>query len=104
MTQAFTTQLENGIAEIVIDKAPVNALDSSEWHALAALVNQIGQNPDARVLIIRSQGRGFCAGVDIKELDQHPERIVTVNAGNYETFKAVHLCPIPVIVALHVMC
>ena len=101
MTQAFTTQIENGIAEIVIDKAPVNALDSSEWHALAALVNKIGQNPDARVLIIRSQGRGFCAGVDIKELDQHPERIVTVNAGNYETFKAVHLCPIPVIVALH---
>ena len=101
MTQAFTTQIENGIAEIVIDKAPVNALDSSEWHALAALVNKIGQNSDARVLIIRSQGRGFCAGVDIKELDQHPERIVTVNAGNYETFKAVHLCPIPVIVALH---
>ena len=101
MTQAFTTQIENGIAEIVIDKAPVNALDSNEWHALATLVNQIGQNPDARVLIIRSQGRGFCAGVDIKELDQHPERIVTVNAGNYETFKAVHLCPIPVIVALH---
>lgn len=101
MTQAFTTQIENGIAEIVIDKAPVNALDSSEWHALAALVNNIGKNPDARVLIIRSQGRGFCAGVDIKELDQHPERIVTVNAGNYETFKAVHLCPIPVIVALH---
>ena len=25
MTQAFTTQIENGIAEIVIDKAPVNA-------------------------------------------------------------------------------
>ena len=101
MTQAFTTQIENGIAEIVIDKAPVNALDSSEWHALAALVNKIGQNPDARVLIIRSQGRGFCAGVDIKESDQHAERIVTVNAGNYETFKAVHLCPSPVIVALH---
>ena len=34
MTQAFTTHLENGIAEIVIDKAPVNALDSNEWHAL----------------------------------------------------------------------
>ena len=101
MNQAFTTQIENGIAEIVINKAPVNALDSHEWHALAELVNSIGQNPDASVLIIRSEGRGFCAGVDIKELDKHPERIVTVNAGNYETFKAVHLCPIPVIVALH---
>jgi enoyl-CoA hydratase len=101
MNQAFTTQIEDGIAEIVISKPPVNALDSAEWRELAELVNSIGKNQAARVLIIRSEGRGFCAGVDIKELDQHPERIVSVNAGNYETFKAVHLCPIPVIVALH---
>lgn len=101
MNQAFKSHIEHGIAEIVINKAPVNALDSVEWLALADLINSIGKNPAARVLIIRSEGRGFCAGVDIKELDQYPERIVSVNAGNYETFKAVHLCPIPVIVALH---
>lgn len=101
MNSAFTSKIDDGIAEIVINKPPVNALDSAEWHALADLVNTIGANRDARVLIIRSEGRGFCAGVDIKELDKYPERIVTVNAGNYETFKAVHLCPIPVIVALH---
>ena len=66
MNQAFTTQTETGIAEIVINKAPVNALDSAEWHGLADLVNSIGKNSDARVLIIRSEGRGFCAGVDIR--------------------------------------
>lgn len=101
MNAAFKTQIENGIAEIIINKAPVNALDSVEWLALADLINEIGNSRDARVLIIRSEGRGFCAGVDIKELDQFPERIVTVNEGNYATFKAVHLCAIPVIVALH---
>jgi enoyl-CoA hydratase len=25
-----------------------------------------------RVIVIRAEGRGFCAGVDIKELDAHP--------------------------------
>ena len=45
--------------------------------------------------------RGFCAGVDIKELAADSTRIVAVNKGNYDTFKSIHLNPKPVIVALH---
>ena len=101
MSTAFTTTLNNGIAELVIAKPPVNALDSVEWLALADTINTLGENPETRVIVIRAEGRGFCAGVDIKELDQHPERIVKVNRGNYETFKAVHRSPVPVIVAVH---
>ncbi len=101
MTTAFTTSIHTGIAELVINKPPVNALDSQEWLALAAGIDALGADPEVRVLIIRSEGRGFCAGVDIKELDAHPERIVKVNAGNYATFKAIHRCPVPVIVAVH---
>jgi enoyl-CoA hydratase len=51
--------------------------------------------------VIRAEGRGFCAGVDIKELNENPDLIVSVNAGNYATFKAVHLNPVPVIAAVH---
>ena len=101
MNPAFTTQTDQGIAELVIDKPPVNALDSQQWLALAAQINALGANPEVRVIVIRAEGRGFCAGVDIKELDAYPERIVAVNAGNYETFKAVHRSPVPVIVAVH---
>jgi enoyl-CoA hydratase len=61
----------------------------------------LGQQPDVRVIVIRAEGRGFCAGVDIKELNENPDLIVSVNAGNYATFKAVHLNPVPVIAAVH---
>lgn len=101
MSTAFTTQIENGVAELVIAKPPVNALDSREWFELAEGIDALGRNPEVRVVLIRAEGRGFCAGVDIKELDQHPERIVAVNGGNYATFKAVHRCEVPVIVAVH---
>jgi len=53
------------------------------------------------VIIIAAAGKGVCAGVDIKELAAHPNRIVEVNRGNYETFRAIHRNPKPVIVALH---
>ena len=83
---AFQTSIDAGVAELVIDRPPVNALDSQDWLDLAHTLEALGQNPQVRVIVIRSEGRGFCAGVDIKELDAHPERIVTVNAGNYANF------------------
>lgn len=101
MSNAFTTRVDQGVAELVIDKPPVNALDSHEWQALADTLNILGADSQIRVIVLRAEGRGFCAGVDIKELEQHPELIVEVNRGNYETFKAVHRCPVPVIVAVH---
>lgn len=101
MTTAFNVEINQGIAELVINKPPVNALDSKEWLALAAQIDALGADEAVRVLIIRSEGRGFCAGVDIKELDANPDLIVRVNAGNYATFKAIHRCAVPVIVAVH---
>jgi enoyl-CoA hydratase/carnithine racemase len=35
-----------------------------------------------RVIVIRAEGRGFCAGVDIKELAADGNLIVAVNKGN----------------------
>lgn len=97
----FKIDLQDGVAELVIDHPPVNALNSAGWHALAKAIEQLGQQPEVRVIVLRGEGRGFCAGVDIKELAAYPQRIVDVNAGNYETFRAVHRNPVPVIAAVH---
>ena len=98
---AFSSQVDSGVGHLVFNKPPVNAFDSSEWAAIAAEIRALGQRNDVHVLVISAEGRGFCAGVDIKELGAHPERIVPVNKGNYDTFEAIHRTPKPVIVALH---
>ncbi|WP_334040323.1 enoyl-CoA hydratase family protein [Burkholderia ambifaria] len=97
----FRIERADGIAELVIAHPPVNALDAQGWHALARALDALGEDDDVRVIVVRGEGRGFCAGVDIKELAAHPGRIVSVNAGNYETFRAVHRNPKPVIAAVH---
>lgn len=101
MTQPFHIKISGGVAELTIDAPPVNALDSSGWFALAAAIDELGRSDEVQVILLCASGRGFCAGVDIKELAAHPERIVEVNAGNYATFKAVHRNPKPVIAAVH---
>src|SRR5690606_27957960 len=67
----------------------------------ASAIDELGRSDEVQVIILCAHGRGFCAGVDIKELASHPGRIVEVNAGNYATFKAVHRNPKPVIAAVH---
>ncbi len=102
MTDQFTSKVhDEGVAEVVLDRPPVNALNSAGWHALAQRIAALGDDPAVRVIVIRAEGRGFCAGVDIKELDADPGLIVQVNAGNYATFQAVHLNKVPVIAAVH---
>lgn len=95
--------IRDRIAEIVIDVPPVNALDSAGWNALPDLIARAGASPEAHVVLIRAaeQARGFCGGVDIKEMQAHPERIVLLNRGNYLTFKAIRDCPVPVVSAVH---
>lgn len=97
----YETRIESGIAELVLNNPPVNAFDSQGWQSISEELDRLGENPDARVIVIRAEGKGFCAGVDIKELAEDSSRIVSVNKGNYDTFKSIHLNPKPVIVALH---
>jgi enoyl-CoA hydratase len=92
---AIHTSIHDHIGEIAIDHPPVNALDSAGWNELARVITSVGCDPEVRVVLIRAIGRGFCAGVDIKEMQQHPERIVELNRGNLLTFKAVRAARYP---------
>ncbi len=95
------TRIADRIGEIILDHPPVNALDSAGWNAVPDIVTAMGRDPDVRCVLIRGEGRGFCGGVDIKEMQAHPERIVALNRGNYRTFQAVRGCEVPVVSAVH---
>lgn len=89
------------IGEIVFDVPPVNAFNSETWMSLPDIITKLGRNPEVNCILIRAEGRGFCGGVDIKEMQAHPERITILNRGNYLTFKAIRDAEVPVVVAVH---
>src|SRR5262245_5904383 len=98
--------IRDGIAEVVMSYPPVNALDVRGWFDLAALVRRLGDDPAVRVLILAAEGRGFNAGVDIKEIQrsQGHEALLGANRGCYAAFAAVYECAVPVIAAVHGYC
>jgi enoyl-CoA hydratase len=98
-------QRRPGIAEVVIDHPPVNALDVAGWFDLASAVTAAGRVPDNRVVILRAEGRGFCAGVDIKEIQARgDDALIGANRGCFAAFAAVYECEVPVIAAVHGFC
>jgi enoyl-CoA hydratase len=98
-----------GIAEIVMARPPVNALDIAGWNAVATLVRLLGEDPSVRAVILAAEGRGYNAGVDIKELhragpDGRHAALIAVNRACATAFAAVYECEVPVIAAVHGYC
>jgi enoyl-CoA hydratase len=97
----FETSVKNNVAELVFAHPPVNAFSGEMWMELPELITALGKREDVCCVLIRAEGKGFCAGVDIKELAANSSAIVQVNKGNFLTFKAIHECEIPVVSAPH---
>ena len=96
----------DGVAECVLDHPPVNALPVAGWFELASALRALGDDERVRVVVLRAEGRGFCAGVDIKELQAAPDftALVGVNRGCAAAFAAVYECLVPVIAAVQGFC
>ncbi|MDT4950285.1 MAG: enoyl-CoA hydratase, partial [Pseudonocardiales bacterium] len=62
--------------------------------------------PATRVLVLRAEGRGFNAGVDIKEMQASAgfDALVGANRGCYAAFAAVYDCAVPVVAAVQGFC
>ena len=99
-------QVSDGVAEVVIDFPPVNALPAQGWFELAGALAAAGSETQVRAVILAAEGRGFCAGVDIKELQAASDHgaLIAVNRGCFAAFAAVHDCAVPVIAAVQGFC
>ncbi|MFE6508988.1 enoyl-CoA hydratase family protein [Nocardioides sp. NPDC057767] len=93
------------IAVVTMNHPPVNALPVKGWFEVADAVTTAAES-GARVVILRAEGKGFNAGVDIKEMQQIEgfEGILGANRGCYAAFKAIYECPVPVIAAVNGFC
>lgn len=101
-----TSAPEEGIAVVTVDFPPVNALPVQGWYDLAGAVRAAGADPKVRCVVLAAGGRGFNAGVDIKEIQRTAghDALLGANRGCYEAFAAVYDCEVPVVAAVHGFC
>jgi len=101
-----TTTRPDGVAEIVVAAPPVNALTVQGWHDLADALLAAGRDPRVGAVVLRAEGRGFNAGVDLKEMQaaEGHTALIGANRGCYAAFAAVYECEVPVVAAVQGFC
>src|SRR6185295_12598902 len=101
-----TTTVEPGIVSVTVDYPPVNAIPSRGWFELGDAITAAGRDHSTHVVVLRAEGRGFNAGVDIKEM-QNTEgftALIDANRGCFHAFRAVYECEVPVVAAVNGFC
>jgi enoyl-CoA hydratase len=103
----ITSELRpDGIRIVTMDAPPVNALTVQGWFDLARTLDEASADLTTKVVILRAEGEGFNAGVDIKEMQNTTgfDALLGANKGCYAAFKAVYECSVPVIAAVNGFC
>jgi enoyl-CoA hydratase len=102
----ITAERDSHIETVTVDFPPVNALPVQGWFDLAEAIRRAGADPDVHVVVLRAEGRGFNAGVDIKEIQRSTgyDALVGANRGCHAAFGAVYDCAVPVVAAVHGFC
>lgn len=63
------TEVKNGIGTVTFHHPKSNSLPSNVLKEFASAIYAMGENPEVKVIIIRSEGRGaFCSGASFDEL------------------------------------
>lgn len=96
----------NGVAELVVHHPPANAYTISDLALLAELLRGYEQRDEVRVVVLRADGKGFCAGGDLKEVQHLPgfDGILGQARGSQESSLAIAECAVPVIGCVHGYC
>jgi enoyl-CoA hydratase len=107
VSTGITSELrDEGICVVTMDHPPVNALPVQGWFDLATALDEAGADTETKVVVLRAEGKGFNAGVDIKEMQNTTgfDALIGANKGCYAAFKAVYECKVPVIAAVQGHC
>lgn len=98
--------IEDGIAEVVMHHPPVNAITVADTWKIHDTFKALDEDESVRVVILTAEGKGFNAGIDIKEMQATPgwEHLLGSGEACYATFHRIYQTRVPVIAAVNDFC
>lgn len=115
--QYFAVHLEDHIAQVTINRPEkANALNLPAWEEMRRIFDDLNKNTAVRVIILRGEGKHFCAGIDLETL-MNLQNFTTIKCEGrkrealrnfilnlQDTITAMERCCKPVLAAIHKAC
>ena len=70
MNSTVETQVSDGVAMLVVNNPPVNALSAGVPEGISAAIRSAESDPAVKAIALIGAGRTFVAGADIKQLEE----------------------------------
>ncbi|AXE17116.1 crotonase/enoyl-CoA hydratase family protein [Runella rosea] len=114
--ETFSLTIENYVAQVVFNRPErANALNQTAWQEMKAIFEELDENEDVRIIILRGNGRHFCAGIDLELLMQVAQSAQKCEGRKREKLRrqvldlqapinAIEQCSKPVVAAIHGGC
>ena len=98
--------IQDQIAEVVMHHPPVNAITVADTWRIRDTFRDLNANEEVRVIILTAEGKGFNAGIDIKEMQSTEgwDHLLGSGEACYATFHQIYNSRVPVIAAVNDFC
>ncbi|MDN5795316.1 MAG: enoyl-CoA hydratase family protein [Intrasporangium sp.] len=102
----FDFAVADGVATVTLNRPEkLNPLTFESYADLRDLLHEIPHHDDIRVLVLRGQGKAFCAGGDVNEIigeliKMDAKDLIGFTRMTGEAIRAMRECPVPIIAAI----
>ncbi len=113
----FLVDIKDKVATVSFNRPnKANALHMEAWDEMRSIFNQLSETPEARVILLKGEGKHFCAGIDLEllmSLNKLKEISCEGRRGEHlrkfilnlqDAVSAIEKCTKPVIAAIHNGC
>jgi enoyl-CoA hydratase len=101
MAEFVRLEVASGVATLMLDKPPMNALDAAMQDAIRAAATEAAERDDIRAVVLYGGPKVFAAGADIKEMATMSYADMVKRSGALQAaFSAVARIPKPVAAAV----
>jgi len=76
MTPDVTIEIDGHVAMVEMHRPPTNFFDEALLGAIGEALFEVDENPEVRAIVLCAEGRHFCAGADLRNVDSHGLRRV----------------------------
>lgn len=107
MSERILISVDQGVADVRFNRPEkINALDRAQFEAIDAALMHLEKLKGLRVVVLSGEGRGFCVGIDLEDLQKNPPtEMLKRTHGIGNIFQRVawgwRALPVPVISAVH---